>query len=112
MKNLFKFNAFVSETKKTINEAKKSDLKGLFNKDVKNILDDMFAKVKKPKYEYNKEGYPIEVEFEIDKADFFIEYKTLTSDFSEGVLKKREYIPVLTFDQLRKLLYRWLKHQE
>lgn len=91
-KNLYNIGEF-------INEAKKKDPLTQFKADVKGILNDMFAFVKKIKYEYDNEGYPVEVEFEIDKADFGVDYDDLKNDFTEGVLSKRDSVPVLKFDE-------------
>ena len=57
----------------------------------------MFAKVKKPKYEYDAEGFPTSVKFEIDHNDFRVGYDTIYTEFSEGVLKKRDFLPTLVF---------------
>jgi len=103
MKNLFSYKAFkdvksLNEAK--INEAKKkTSMVSLFKKDVKGILDDMFAQVKKPEYEFDEEGYPTKVEFEINDSDFGVSYSDLKCEFSEGVANKRDYEPVLVFDE-------------
>lgn len=99
MKNLFDYKDFLKEKNVFLNEAKKANPLGLFKNDVKNILDDMFAKVKKPIYKYDSDGFPTEVEFEIVEDDFKVGYKKLENEFSEGVLKKREYVPVLSFEE-------------
>lgn len=85
-----------------INEAKKQDPLTLFKKDVENIIDDMFLQAKKPKYEYDDDGYPKSVEFEVVYNDWFCDYdEELKNEFTEGVLKKREYEPSLVFDSKR-----------
>jgi len=99
MKNLFSYKNFINEKNEILNEAKKSNPLNAFKKDVKGLLDDMFAKVKKPEYKYNDAGFPTEVEFEIDRNDFIVDYKRIDTEFSEGVLKKREFVPVLVFDE-------------
>jgi hypothetical protein len=100
MKNLFSYSDFLNEKSNQINEAKKASPLDLYKKDTKAIIDTMFAYAKKPKYEYNKDGFPTEVEFEIDRKDFIIDYdEDLTNDFSEGVLKKREFVPILKFEE-------------
>ena len=89
---IFSYSDFSNEAKKEENPV------SLFNKDVKGLLDDMFAKVKKPKYEYDSDGYAKKVEFEIEKSDFEIDYDgEMENEFSEGVLKKRDFVPVLVF---------------
>lgn len=99
MKNLLNYKNFVGE-KFQINEAKQTTPEALFNKDVKNLLFDMFAKVKNPEFEYDKDGYPTKVEFEIVEDDFKVDYdEELKNEFTEGVLKKREYEPILIFDE-------------
>ena len=99
MKNLLNYKNFVGE-KFQINEAKQTTPVALFNKDVKNLLSDMFAKVKSPEFEYDKDGYPTKVEFEIVEDDFKVDYdEELKNEFTEGVLKKREYEPILIFDE-------------
>lgn len=98
MKNLFSYKNFVNEKFNAINEAKANPI-SLFKKDLKGLLDDMFAKVKKPEYEYDSEGFPTKVEFEIVENDFKVEYDKIKTEFSEGVLKKRTVLPVLIFDE-------------
>ena len=89
---IFSYSDFSNEAKKEENPV------SLFNKDIKGLLDDMFAKVKKPKYEYDSDGYVKKIEFEIEKSDFDIDYKgEMENEYSEGVLKKREFVPVLVF---------------
>lgn len=101
MKNLFSYKDFINE-KIFINEAKKSDPKKLFIKDIKTILDEMFVKSSKQKYEYDKDGYPTKIEFEINETDFSVDYDDLKNEYSEGVLKKREVLPILIFDEKKK----------
>ena len=93
MKNLFDYKAFLNEAKKE--ESPVSS----FKHDVKNLLDDMFAKVKKPTYTFDDEGFPTHVKFEIEKADYGISYDKIECEFSEGVLKKRTVLPVLKYDK-------------
>ena len=89
MKNLKSYTDFVNEAKKTTN--------GLFKSDVDELLNNYFVKVKNTKYKY-KDEYVSEVEFNVIKDDFIIEYKTLNTDFdSEVVLNKRKFVPVLIF---------------
>lgn len=81
-----------------LNEAKAPNYLNLFKKDIKNIIDDMFDQAKSPKYSYDNEGYPNEVEFEIVKNDYIISYdKPLKNEYSLGVLKKRNFEPELSF---------------
>jgi len=91
MQNLFTYKDFHNEAKK-----EKSAV-DFFKEDVKNLLEDMFAKVKKPTYKYDSEGFPTNIEFEIEKSDYEIDYDELSNEFSEGVLAKRDFIPVLVF---------------
>lgn len=99
MKNLFKFNEFVNEKHDSVNES--ANPVNLFKKDVKTIIDGLFTQAKKQKYEFDKDGYPTEVEFEITKKDYMYidEVDKLTNEFSEGVLKKRESVPELHFEE-------------
>ena len=98
MKILFSYKNFVNEKFNAINEAKANPI-SLFKKDLKGLLDDMFAKVKKPEYEYDSEGFPTKVEFEIVENDFKVKYDKIETEFSEGVLKKRSFLPVLIMDE-------------
>jgi len=92
MKNLFDYKDFINETKKAATSLT------VFKKDVDNIISDMFLQAKKQKYEYDSDGFPISVEFEVVYNDWFCKYDDdLKSDFTEGVLKKREYEPVLSY---------------
>jgi len=98
MKNLFSYKNFVNEKFNIINEAASTPV-SLFKNDLKGLLDDMFAKVKKPEYEYDSEGFPTKVEFEIVENDFKVKYDKIETEFSEGVLKKRSFLPVLIMDE-------------
>ncbi|NPV13245.1 MAG: hypothetical protein HPY57_15910 [Ignavibacteria bacterium] len=92
MKFLFDYENFISEAKKSVTTL------SLFKKDVENIINDMFLVAKKPKYEYDDEGFPISVEFEVIYNDWFCKYDDeLKNDFSEGVLKKRDFEPSLVY---------------
>lgn len=94
MKHLTSFNNF------GLNEAKKETSPlDLFKKDVKSLIDDMFASAKKVKYDFDKGGFPVYVEFEIEKSDFNVDYdKEIRAEYSEGVIKKREFEAILEFD--------------
>lgn len=94
MKHLTSFNNF------GLNEAKKETSPlDLFKKDVKSLIDDMFASSKKVKYDFDKAGFPAHVEFEIEKSDFKVDYdKEIRAEYSEGVIKKREFEAILEFD--------------
>lgn len=93
-KNLYSRDEFVNEAKQN------NSTLAQFKKDIKNILEDMFAFAKKPKYVFGDDGFPTSVEFEIDTNDYKIDYskEDLKNEFTEGVLKKRTNIPVLKFD--------------
>ena len=101
MKNLFSYKDFVNEKFEQVNEAKKANPVNLFKKDVKNIIEGLFTQSKKMEYEFDKDGFPTEVKFEITKKDFMYldEVDVLKNEFSEGVLKKREFVPVLNLDE-------------
>lgn len=93
MKYFYNYKNFVNESKKE----KTGNLVGEFKKDVKVLLDDMFASVKKPTYTFDDEGYPKSVKFQIEKSDFNLNYDKIESEFSEGVLKKRTFVAILDF---------------
>jgi len=101
MKNLFSYKDFVNEKFEQVNEAKKANPVNLFKKDVKNIIEGLFTQSKKMEYEFDKDGFPTEVKFEITKKDFMYldEVDVLKNEFSKGVLKKREFVPVLNLDE-------------
>lgn len=81
-----------------LNEANIPNQLNLFKKDIKNVIDDMFDQAKSPKYSYDNEGFPNEVEFEIVNNDYRISYnKPLKNEYSLGVLKKRNFEPELNF---------------
>jgi len=93
MKNLFSYKDFVNEAKNVTSPV------SAFKKDVDNIISDMFMQAKKQKFEYDKDGFPISVEFQVVYNDWFCKYDdSLKNEFTEGVLKKREFEPVFVFD--------------
>ena len=93
MKNLSNYKDFINESKR-----KEIDSVSLFKKDVDSIINDMFEQAKKKKFEYDVDGFPTSVEFEVVYNDWFCEYDDpLKNEFSEGVLKKREFEPVMVF---------------
>jgi len=98
LKNYFSYKDFLKESKK-----ESGTPLTLFKKDVKHLLDQMFASVKKPKYTFDKDGYPTHVEFQIEENDYKLEYKEeLVNEFTAGVLKKRDTEPILKFDKKNK----------
>lgn len=92
MKNLFSYKDFLGEAKKSTTPL------SLFKKDVDSIISDMFLQAKKQKYEYDSDGFPTSVEFEVVYNDWFCKYDDeLKNEFTEGVLKKRDFQPVFVY---------------
>jgi hypothetical protein len=92
MKNLFSYKDFLGEAKKSTTPL------SLFKKDVDGIISDMFLQAKKQKYEYDSDGFPTSVEFEVVYNDWFCKYDgELKNEFTEGVLKKRDFQPVFVY---------------
>lgn len=103
MKNLLDFTSFINENKedKTTFE--------YVHEDIMNIIDIMFIEPKSIQFKVDKKFIPEEeflkkkklpksVKFQITDKDYSVGYPyPLNNDYSEGVLKKRDYDVTLLF---------------
>jgi len=94
MKNVYSFSQFLNEKKDV-----KKDVKKEIEKDAKKIATEMFDRTGNLHFEYSKDGMPKSIIFNVTKKDFDLDYDQLLSiDYSENVLKKREYKVELKFN--------------
>jgi len=90
MKKIYDFKLFLESKQES------SDVR----KEVKKIVSEMFAVGKGITFSGDQNGNPEFVDFEINEDDFKLDYKgeDMKLDYSEGVLKKREFEVSLKFD--------------
>jgi hypothetical protein len=101
LNHVFNFDTFINESKKSdkpVSDNNEEYIK-LFIKDIEETVN-IFDKMKNIEYTYDKEGYPKLIEFEISKQDYSLKYdEELVPEYTEGVAKKRKYLPILIFNE-------------
>jgi len=94
MKKLYKFSQFLNENKEPENGDK---AKREIEKDARKLTSEMFDKTRNFQFDY-KNGLPSAVIFEVTEKDYKLDYdQVLAMEYSENVLKKREYKVELKF---------------